>query len=156
MGQLKKKQKKEIDRYIRFCANEMGLRDWALRVEIAHSDRLREIDSHDGDDQVWGATCDPVRGRKYATIALGPQVIDALLDGDREDFRQTIAHELTHCHFTALWEQLRADLYESRAMSQTAYDLFIASAERNLEYGVDAIADAIAPRLPLIELPKKK
>lgn len=148
---MKKKHQKAIEKYIRFCANEIGLRDWTfVAVFNETAEDLRETDDHDGD--VWGAACDPVRGRKVATIYLGKHVITGLIeDGDREDFRQTIAHELVHCHFAALWEVMRIDVREQ--LSQSTYDMFIANAERNLEYGVDAVADAVAPRLPLIELP---
>lgn len=150
---MKKKTHKAIGEYVRYCADAMGLRDWTLRVDVASDEDLRKIDDHDGDDQVWGATCDPVRGRKYATISFGPLVIQNLLEGDRESFRITVAHELTHCHFAMLWEQLRHDLWEGRVLAQDTYDQFIKSAERNMEYGVDGVAEAIAPRLPLIELP---
>lgn len=151
---MKKKVRKKIDRYVRYCANEMGLRDWTLQVDLSTADDIREVDNHDGDDQVWGAACDPVRGRKFAAIILGPRVIESLLEGNRDEFRQTIAHELTHCHFAPLWEMMRHDLWEGRLMTQDTYDVFIKSAERNLEYGVDAMAEVVAQRLPLIELPK--
>jgi hypothetical protein len=148
---LKKKQKKAIDCYVRACANEIGLRDWTLTVDITDQEDLRATDDHDGDDQVWGAACDPVKGRKYATIKFGTPNIERLLEGDLEDFRQTVAHELTHCHFAPLWDQMRLDLHKAGLLSQPVYDIFIASAERNLEYGIDAMADAIAPRLPLLD-----
>jgi hypothetical protein len=149
---LKKKQRKAIEHYVRYCADEMGLRDWTLKVDLRVSDAdLRETDDHDGSSEVWGASCDPVRGRKYATIAFGLEVIDGLLIDDRRvDFRQTVAHELTHCHFAQLWELLRIDLLEA-GISQHVYDVLIKGIERNMEYGVDGVADAIAPRLPLID-----
>lgn len=152
---LKKKQRKEIDRYVRHCADEMGLRDWTFRVDLNVSESdLRAVDDHDGGSDVWGASCDPIRGRKYATIALGREMIGRLLDGELEEFRQTIIHELAHCHLTPLWEQIRLDLLGNNLMALSAYDVFMASAERNLEYAVDAFADAIAPRMPIIELPE--
>lgn len=143
---------KEIERYLRYCANEMGLRDWTFVVEIVERNALRDTDDFDGDDQVWGAACDPVRGRKYATIKFGVPQIEQLLEGSVEDFRQTVAHELIHCHFAALWDQLRLDLHSASLLSQPVYDVYIASVERNLEYGIDAMADVIAPHLPLIDL----
>lgn len=153
MSKLKKKQRKAIEHYVRYCANEMGLRDWTLAVNLLVSEAdLRNTDDHDGSNEVWGASCEPVRGRKYATISFGLEVIDALIVDDRRvDFRQTVAHELTHCHFAMLWEQLRLDLLESGLLGQNVYDVFIKSVERNMEYGVDGVADAIAQRLPLID-----
>lgn len=142
------RQHHDIGAYVRYCADQIGLRDWTLRVDITDDADLRATDDHDGSGEVWGAACEPVRGRKYATIKLGAEVVGVLEDGDRESFRQTIAHELTHCHLAPLWEQLRLDTI--RHFGQSTYDVFIASAERNMEYAVDAIGDAIAPRLPLI------
>jgi hypothetical protein len=149
---LTKKQRKSIKIYIRYCANELGLRDWTFQIEfLATESDLRDIDDHDGESDVWGAACDPTKGRKHATILLGKPVLERLLEGSKDEFRQTVAHELFHCHLAPLWEHLRLDLYESRALGQQAYDLFIKSAERNLEYANDAMADAAAKALPLID-----
>lgn len=148
---MKRKQKRAIDEYVRWCADAVGLRDWTLAVDITDDADLRATDDHDGTGQVWGAACAPIRGRKYATIKFGYEAIAGLEAGDRETFRQTLAHELTHCHFAPLWDQLRLDLLEH--LGQATYNVFIASAERNLEYGVDAVGEAIAPALPLIEFP---
>jgi hypothetical protein len=155
MKKLTKKRMRTIEVYIRFCANELGLRDWTIQVVFKPSvDDLRNVDDHDSRSDVWGAALDPVRGRKHASVLLGDEVIERLLDGDKEEFRQTVAHELFHCHLAPLWEQLREDLYESRLLPHPAYDLFIRSAERNLEYANDAMADAAAKALPLIDWKK--
>jgi hypothetical protein len=68
---------------------------------------------------------------------------------DKEEIRDTVVHELTHCHFGDLWDQLRRDLLGS--MGQEGYDHFTNSAERNLEHAVDAMSIALAKHMPLID-----
>lgn len=155
MKKLTKKRMRAIEVYVRYCANELGLRDWTFRVIFKpDAEDLRNVDDHDGRNDVWGAALDPVRGRKHANVLLGLEVLDSLLDGNKSDFRDTIAHELFHAHLTPLWEQLREDLYESKLLPFPAYDLFIKSAERNLEFANDAMAEAAAKALPLIDWKK--
>ena len=152
MKKLTKKRMQAIEVYIRYCADELGLRDWTFQVIFRPSvDDLRNVDDHDSRSDVWGAALDPVRGRKSAAVLLGDEVINRLLEGHKEEFRVTVAHELFHAHLAPLWEQLREDLYESKLLPYPAYDLFIKSAERNLEFANDAMAEAAAKALPLID-----
>jgi hypothetical protein len=124
--------------YVRDLADRMGLRDWTLRVD------LTEPDAPDRrDEQRWGASAHPLPGRKYAIITLGTSVSEA----DPDEQRQTIVHELVHLHFGALVDQLRNDLDDF--IPPAAFGVFDASATRNLEYGVDALAVVIAEHMPL-------
>jgi hypothetical protein len=142
---MKKRDRRELERYIRYVADEMGLRDWTLTVNTLK--RLKRANrTPDGNE--WGAICAPVPGRKCATLTF----TDARRDDSLDDLRQTVVHELVHCHFYGLWDTICRDTLDLIDEQQT-YDTLIASVERHMEYGVDAVADAIAPRMPLIDWP---
>ncbi len=139
---MRKCDRKALGKYVRWIANEMELRDWTFNVVVGRPDSPLNPDGHE-----WGASCGPIPGRKAATLTFAPW----LRDGSREDLRQCVVHELTHCHFFGLWDTARRDTLAQ--MGQGAYDVWIAGVERHMEYGVDAMADALAKHLPLIEWP---
>lgn len=118
-------------RYIRHMANQLGLRDWTLTLETSGCP----------DDALACVT--PTEGRKLAIIRL----CDDWLDLTADDQRHCIAHELIHCHFDSADNIVRLDARPQ--MSQSAYDVMLAGFVRQMEYGVDGLADAIAPLLPL-------
>lgn len=130
---LTKAERKIVGDYVRRAADEMELRDWTLDIGHAPSDE-------DTDAQI---RC--TYGRKHATIffAAGFRGYDA----DRQ--RQTVAHELVHCHLHAACDQVNNDL--ATLLGKPAETAFKTSFERSLEYGVDALADAIAKHLPHID-----
>lgn len=141
---MKKKDRKELGRYIRWIADEMGLRDWQFDLVVDKPER------EDPEDFYTIATCKPCIGRKMAEIRCDPVVRNI----PRKHLRQTICHELVHCHLFTMWDLIRRDLLPQ--MGQEAYDLFTASCERNMEYGVDAIGDVIAQKMPLIDWPSSQ
>lgn len=141
---MTKRDRKELGRYVRAIADEMGLRDWTFELKTGDAS---EGQAERPDGSRWGASCAPVPGRKFATITLAPWQRDE----DPGELRQTVVHELTHCHFFGLWDTLRNDTVGP--LGQATYDMFIANVERHMEYGVDAMADALAPHMPLIEWP---
>ncbi len=142
---MTKRDRRELGRYVRAIADEMGLRDWTLKVDITKKIK-RAAKTPDG--QEWGATCRPVPGRKFATLTFATD----RRDDDLDELRQTVVHELVHCHFYGVWDTIRRDTV-NLIDAQETYDTLIRSIERQMEYGVDAVADAIAPRMPLIEWP---
>ena len=139
---MRKRDRKELGRYVRWIADEMGLRDWTLRIDIAQPEAPNGADGME-----WGASCAPIPGRKAATITFAPWQRNV----DLEQLRETVVHELTHCHFFGLWDTVRRDILHP--LGQTTYDVFVAGLERHMEYGVDAMAEALAPHMPLIEWP---
>lgn len=144
---MDKRDCRELKKYVRWVANEIGLRDWTFLVtvgEVTHATR-----NAPPDDAVWCAKCGPVPGRKYAEITFDSGIRTWPL----EDIRHTVTHELTHCHFYGLWDTVRRDTINM--LKQKVYDVWISGIERHMEYGVDAMADVIAPQMPLIEWPKK-
>jgi hypothetical protein len=114
--------------YLRDVADRMGLKDWDVI--------LSKKPAEDG----ACATADCTWGRKSVTIKLAK-----FLHFQTPDIqRQTVVHELVHCHFAAMHNPL------NEGMCDANRDWYIHA----MEYGVDAIADVIAPSMPLP--PKKK
>jgi hypothetical protein len=115
--------------YLRTLADLMGLRDW--RAEIHAEEPPESPESR--------ASVECLYGRKYCIVRLG----DAFLDSAPADQRQTLVHELTHCHFDAAYSVAAEPLGEA-----------VAGIYRRLfEYGIDALAVAWAPHLPLPPAP---
>jgi hypothetical protein len=140
---MKKRDRKALGHYIRWIADEMGLRDWTFDL-IVEEPPPRPHDDTDG-EHVYGATCQPIPGRKVARLVFAPWHRQS----PKEDLRATVVHELTHCHFFGLWDTMRCDLLQT--MGQGEYDMFIAGSERQMEYGVDAMALSLAKHMPLID-----
>lgn len=145
---MRQRDHRELERYVRAVADEMGLRDWTLQVTTAPT--ISRAKNASGGHE-WGATCSPVPGRKYADLEFA----DARRDDDVYELRQTVVHELAHCHFFGVWDTIRRDTLDLIDAQET-YDTLIAGIERHMEYGVDALADAIAPRMPVISWPTVK
>lgn len=140
---MTKRDRRALVRYVRAMADALELRDWTVWVSIAEPGAP---DRPDG--KRWMATSESAPGRKDVEITFAPDV----REWDRERLRQTTAHELIHAHFAPLVEMWRVDLHGH--LGRESYVLFDASATRWLEYGVDALADAVAKHLPLIEWPR--
>lgn len=143
---MSKKERQALSNYVRHCADLLWMRDWDFDVFFEKP----ETPERAADDQEWGASVEQTRHRQHATVMLP------------EDFRynpayegikgkQTIAHELIHMHWVRCWDMVRADLHELDGISQGIYDLFVLNYERNMEYGVDALAYAFAEFMPDID-----
>ena len=115
--------------YLRALADAMTLRDWAFRI----------LDVGPSDEDAM-ALIRPTYGRRHASIWLS----DDFLDDSPEAQRHTLVHELIHCHFAGAQHYLD-DCLDGDA--RAAYRLM-------LESGVDAVADALAPLLPLPSFPE--
>jgi hypothetical protein len=123
----------------------LELRDWTINVRVGDV----ESPNHPA-GWVWCASSESTPGRKRVSLTFA----DDVKEWDRDDLRQTVAHELIHAHLSPLAETWRADLLPH--LEPQAYELLNNSATRSLEFAVDALADAVAPRLPLIDWPKGK
>lgn len=149
-NEMSKAEKQAVADYIRKVADMLWLKDWDFDI---YFEKVGTPDdkSIPGEEQQWGMQIEQTRHRKHATITLPP---DFRTRYRKPDQKQGIAHELIHCHWAMCWDQVRIDLYDP--MKYPGYDQFTKSFERNLEYGVDALAYAFAEFLPDIEWPKKK
>ena len=81
----------------------------------------------------------PIYGRKWAELRLSPEF--ACLAPEVQ--RHTLVHELIHCHLAA------AQCYADAMLRKAARHAF----DMNVEIGIDGLADAIAPLMPLPQQP---
>lgn len=130
---MKKKQRKKIGKYIRCLADCTSLRDWSFT--LFHEPLPEESGAF--------ATVKPVYGRKIAEITLCNNFVD--LDPDKQ--RHILVHELIHCHFDM------CDNFFENVLQQLVgiqvYKTAFADYRQWMEFGVDAMAEALAPHLPL-------
>jgi hypothetical protein len=122
--------------YIRVCADKCGLADWDVQVDSEPS------------PPGTVATSTFTDGRRVALIRVAQDFW--LLDPT--DQREAIAHELVHPHFAPLGALVEDDLADH--LMPSVYMLHVRHFRRTLEYGVEAVAIAIAKALPLPELPR--
>lgn len=109
--------------YLRQLADALALRDWSFA--------LLEEAAADG----FAAQIQPLRGRKRAEIRLGADFLS--LSPDRQ--RHCLTHELLHCHFA------QCGFVAEETLTPSLQSCLVLS----LEYGVDGLADCLAPLLPL-------
>lgn len=109
--------------YLRDLADRMRLKDWAIEVQAEHA--------HDSTH----AEVQCVDGRKLAKVRFARDWHEQT----PEVLRHTCCHELVHCHFAAAWAEM------SRRLKAKDFATF----EMLVEYGIDGMADVIAPHLPL-------
>lgn len=133
---MKKRDRKALAAYVRTCADTIELRDWTITVgaEPAPSDA-------DGYVVI-------TYGRKLAYITFAEDFRS--FDPDRQ--RHTVAHELIHCHLEPACNMVQNDLEPHLAAQGD--QVFFAGFKRQIEYGVDALAAAMAKHLPHIGWPR--
>jgi hypothetical protein len=136
MACLTKPQFDIVGEYIRNMADALGLRDWHLFLKYEPPD-----------DAETGAMVVPIEGRKHASIYL----CEDFRDLKPENQREYIVHELLHLHFQPACDVIRADLWESNALSFSQHRQVWESFKRLMEYGVDGVTEHIAGFFPLIE-----
>jgi hypothetical protein len=107
--------------YVRELADLLALKDWQVVVSE---------EKPDGDAIASVNCCD---GRKLATVKLS----EGFFSDSIEDQRQTITHELIHCHLAPFWEAVKRKARHDETLVML------------MEYSVDGIADAVGPLLPL-------
>ena len=132
---------KVLEAYIRDMADRMGLRDWVVDLSKEYP----------GDDAL--ASVNPTNCRKHAVVRISRYF---WTECTSEEQRQTICHELTHLHLINAMDVIRKDLYMAHSISQDTYDVLYQSFKRQIEYGVDGIADEWSKVMPLIEWEKVK
>lgn len=117
--------------YLRWLADKMALQDWTVGIAV------------DAAEDGANATVHRSRGRKMAMVALKP---DWETNYSPEEQRQTLVHELLHCHVMGC-DILLADARENHKKSWMMHlELNIGVQQ---EYAIDAIAQVLAPFLPL-------
>ncbi len=134
---MRKRDRRELGRYARAMADELELRDWTINLLYRPSDRCND------------AEIGCVYGQKTANL----QVSENFRQLDRDRQRQTITHELLHCHWHLPSEMVVTKDLEA-ALGAQADQLFAEGFRRQLEYAIDATAAALAKHLPYIDWPK--
>ncbi len=130
-----RKRETVFEEYFLEVAGMMGLAHWTFIFQ--HESEVVSYEGHQANMMVecWIQ-------RYGATITLAEHTLDM----SRSEIRQTVVHELMHCHLTRL-----ADLLElsrkvlGKAESERTEDIHI----REEEYAVDAMSAFWAQRLPL-------
>lgn len=140
---MKKKHRQAIDVYVRYLANELGLRDWTIRIDVV-DDPGAGLDIDPREEA--SAVITPATGRKFAAIKIPHHMPDLR----REDIRHTLVHELVHCHLEPLWDHITSE-YIGGILGAPANQVFMGAANQHLEVAVDGLADVLAPRMPLID-----
>lgn len=115
--------KSKLATYLRVLADRMSLKDWSIEVQTEPADPEAHAE----------VRC--VDGRKLAKMRFAHDWHEQA----PEVLRHTCCHELIHCHFAMAW----AD--QERRLEGADRSTFV----MHLEYGIDGMADAIAPFMPL-------
>ena len=106
--------------YVRDVADRLKLRDWRIEID----------DDADPRDCIASVSLAEAR---WAVISLN----DSFLASSREKQRHAVAHELVYCHFAAYVKAVEKKTRDDQVLKIL------------MEYTVDAVADAIAPLVPL-------
>jgi hypothetical protein len=133
-SKVKKRDRRELQEYVRGIADRLELKDW--KFQLATANLKNQCAKHHY-----------VYGRKVARIVFHKTIRKE----DPEELRQTLCHELIHTHLVGVWDMIIRDIGGS--LESETYDIMIEGFRRQMEYAVDALADAIAPHMPLIEWP---
>lgn len=133
---MTKQDRKALAEYVRSVANEMELRDWTIEV----------LAEPCADGNVAYVTC--TFGRKQAQVSFAHDFRDRA----PEEQRDTVVHELVHLHLESATSMVRNDL--EPWLGKQADAMFFDGYRRQIEYGVDALAAAVAKHLPVIAWPE--
>jgi hypothetical protein len=129
-------------RYISKLKKYLKLTDWNITVDQTpcSSDCLGE--------------CQVVFGQHTAVIYLHKN----FRKDTPEDLRATIVHELLHCHFGQITESAMSNLepLEDDLLSKKLVKSTVNGIEYQTERVIDLVSEAIAPLLPLPNMPKPK
>lgn len=129
------RKEKYIVSYLDKLIKAMRLSDWSIIVEFSKKDR-----------NVF-ATLEQQPDQKRAILTLSQKFLEL----DSEDQRQTLVHEMIHCHLFNLHYQVE----ESFRVVATGknQELFEVMLESEIEKATDGLADAFAHFLPDFKLP---
>ena len=122
--------------YLELLVKSMRLSDWSIIVELS-----------DRDKNVF-ATMESQPDQRRAILTITSNFLQL----DAEDQKQTLIHELIHCHLFAL-HYLAEEAFKLYSTSN-AQEVFALMLESEIEKATDALADIITPLIPNFELPK--
>lgn len=129
-----KANRKIITAYVSDIAARLGLRDWDIRIDF---------------DTSAGECCAAIKpwsNQRRATLLLGDEFATFSL----ADQRDTIVHELVHCHLYALHEVV--ETAHKAVLEPQAAKYADAVVNCAIESATDALAGALAASMPLLIL----
>jgi hypothetical protein len=141
---MNKAQWRELGKYVRSIADEMGLKDWKFRL---CEDEPETPDEHKGTDVYAQASCTPTPGQRMAVLRFTSDFNKM----PKDQVRAIVTHELLHCHLAAIYEFGRVGLMNE--LGQSAYNTFMFGFTQAWEQTIDSIAQAWAVNFPLIKWP---
>jgi hypothetical protein len=131
------KQRKRIEKYTRWMANEIGLRDWTFIISRTPADEGNHAHIF-------------VNSQRYlATIYLAAD----FFEDDLETQRMCILHELLHVHFNPTQQAIN---HLEDLLGKPAYKVAYEHHQRGLEMAIDGLATNIARHFPLPKREKAK
>ncbi len=130
---MTKARHREVTKYIYSLQELLALKDWTVELSFEEPDEESTLGS---------TTC--TYGRKNAIIRVAPEFHELSL----YDQRHIIVHELLHCHLARM-RYVVINLKDH--LSSSVFSLAFDSHMDELEFTVDAMADALAPKCPLPE-----
>lgn len=124
--------------YVREIADRLLLRDWTINVSDDPADELEE-----GIDDPRCGTFSGTLGRRAANVWINRGWWD---EATPEERRQTVVHELVHAHEHGAREVV---INAVSGYKRRHAEILLAIFDAQSEYAVDALADVIAPSMPL-------
>ena len=131
-------RRKYVVEYIASLQGILRLRDWEIRVDF---------DSQCEEDEL--ATMTPYEDQRRCVMRFGIEFLELPF----EEMRQTLVHEMLHCHMFQLHhmtERIIGSLGGDRAVRAG-----LPAINASVELTTDILADAFAPLLPKFELPAR-
>ena len=113
-----------VTRFVTVAQQRLRLTDWTVRVDF---------DTPAGADEL--ATINPMPAQKHATLRLGP----LFLALNAHDQRQTLVHELIHCHLFRLSQSVTRMVEQLDENGPRPLATVMLSDE--IEWATDALAD---------------
>lgn len=118
--------------YFREVADRIGLRDWT--IELNYEEETPVSSAH--------ASVECVYGRRLCVVHFGP----SFWTQSREEQRNTVVHELVHCHLDPMDAVVR-DM--ETQLGSFVHSVLQDNHHRSVELAADAIATAVAWAFPL-------
>ena len=131
-----------INSYVQILRRKIGLSEWKIDLndKPCSSDALGE--------------CDIIYGQHRATISLNKNYKKE----KAESLRNTIVHELLHCHMSPITESAGQVMepFEDDIHGRKIVQATINAIEYQTERVIDLIAEVVSPIMPLPKMPNKK
>jgi len=131
-------RRKAVAEYLAKLQGILRLRDWEIVIDFTPIPVSEEA----------YATITPETDQRRATIRFS----DIFFHQPSQALRQTLVHEMLHCHF--FWMESMVDRMLN-GISEEAARAATPAITAQVEFIVDAVADAFAPLCPEFELPSR-